>query len=149
MAKYLELMELATQYMQEAKPRMSGPEDVAKFMRPLVQDAKQESFYILLVSAKNDLLDFQCVTVGLVDRSHIHAREVFRRAIIRNACRIMLCHNHPSGDPTPSAPDIECTRNLVNAGKILGIDVIDHVVMGFKTPTRFRDWLSFREENLL
>jgi DNA repair protein RadC len=149
MTKYLEMMEQAAQYMQEAKPRLSGPSDIANFMRPLFLDAKQESFYVLLVSAKNDLLDFQCVTVGLVDRSHIHAREVFRRAIIRNACRIMLSHNHPSGDPTPSAPDIECTRNLVNAGKIIGIDVVDHVVIGFKTPERHRDYLSFREENLL
>jgi DNA repair protein RadC len=149
MTKYLELMELATQYMQEEKPRMSGPADIANFMRPLFQDAKQEMFYVLLVDAKNGLLDFQCATVGLVDRSHIHAREVFRRAIIRNACRIILAHNHPSGDPTPSAPDIECTRNLVNAGKIIGIEIIDHVVVGFKTPTRMQDYISFRETNLL
>jgi DNA repair protein RadC len=172
---YLELMEHAAKYIVKEKPRMHGPEEVAAFLRPLVQGALQEQFYVFLLNAKNGLINFECVTIGLVDRSHIHAREVFRNAIMHCATRILLAHNHPSGDPTPSAPDIECTRNLVNAGKIIGIDVIDHIVVGQKSvkdetknvrpidvmfrvvdtttsvPTfiRPKDWLSFRESNYI
>ena len=146
---YFKMMEEAAKYVCNDKPHMNGPEDIAAFLRPLMQGQTQESFYVLLVNAKNRLLDFKVVTVGTVDAAHIHAREVFRDAIIQNASRIIVSHNHPSGDPTPSGPDIECTRSLVNAGTILGISVMDHVVIGHCTPTRSRDWLSFRESNLM
>lgn len=131
------------------KVRLPGPSDVADLLRDELRGKEKEEFHVLLLDAKNGLLRHEIVTVGLVDRSHIHAREVFRSAIREGCARVLLAHNHPSGDPTPSAPDIECTRNLVNAGKIIGIDVIDHVVIGTRTASRPRDWLSFREANLM
>ena len=146
---YLKMMEEATKYVCNDKPHMNGPEDIAAFLRPLMQGQTQESFYVLLVNAKNCLLDFKRVTVGTVDAAPIHAREIFRDAIIQNASRIIVAHNHPSGDPMPSGPDIECTRKLVNAGVVLGISLMDHVVVGACTPTRSKDWVSFRESNLL
>lgn len=75
--------------------------------------------------------------------------KAFRSAIRESCSRIILVHNHPSGDPTPSAQDIACTRELVSAGKIVGIEVLDHVILGRRTLSRPCDYLSFREENLL
>ena len=129
--------------------RLQGPSDVADLLRDELRGKEKEEFHVFLLDTKNGLLRRELVTVGLLDRSHIHAREVFREAIREGCARLLLAHNHPSGDPTPSAQDIECTRSLVSAGKIVGIDVVDHVVLGTRTLTRPCDWLSFREANLL
>ena len=85
-------------------------------------------------------------TVKFVDSGN---PEAFRQAIRENCSRILLVHHHPSGDPTPSAQDIAATRQLVEAGKIIGIEVLDHVVLGTRTETRLKDFVSFRQENLL
>lgn len=90
----------------------------------------QEAFAVLTLNRKNRLLGRHVVTLGLADASLVHPREVFRQAILDNACSIVLAHNHPSGDPTPSAEDVRITRQLVDAGRIIGIQVIDHVVIG-------------------
>lgn len=134
------------------RPIFHGPEDVAEYMKPVFLGKLQEEFHVILLSAKNHMLSTRMVALGLVDRCHVHAREVFRHAINNSSgavSRIVLTHLHPSGDPTPSAPDIECTRSLVNAGKIIGIDVMDHVIIGERTASRPRYWLSMREENLM
>jgi DNA repair protein RadC len=136
-------------HMSGERPRLEGPAEVAALLRETFRNAKQEVFHALLLDTKHFLIRDEQVTIGLVDRSHVHAREVFRSAIRESCSRIILAHNHPSGDPTPSAQDISCTRNLVAAGKVVGIDVLDHVVIGQRTPTRSRDYMSFREENLL
>lgn len=136
-------------YVADERPMASSPANVADLMRPVLAHRTQEEMHVLLLDAKNRVLAQVLVSIGLVDRSHIHAREVFRRAIQENCARLVICHNHPSGDPCPSAPDIECTRNLVNAGKIIGIEVMDHIVLGVRTASRPRDYISFREENLL
>jgi len=148
-SKFLELMDAASAYITEEKPKSESPEDIARVMRPLTQDLTQESFFIVLLNTKNRILSIEAVTTGLVDRAPIHAREAFRMAIVQNASRIVLVHNHPSGDPTPSTQDIACTRQLVEAGKIIGIEVIDHVVLGEKTESRYKDYISFREEGLI
>ncbi len=129
--------------------RLEAPGDVAAFMRPVFFQKEKEEFHVLLLDPRHNLIRDECVTIGLADRSQVHAREVFRTAIRENACRVILCHNHPSGDPMPSPQDIECTRGLVGAGKLIGIDVIDHIVIGERTPSRPVFWLSFREANLL
>ena len=146
---FVEIMEKARAYVAEEKPKIQGPEDAANVMRPLLHEKPQEEFWVLMLNTKHTVTAMHCVTVGLLDRSQVHAREVFRQAITDNCSRIVLCHNHPSGDPTPSAQDISCTRDLVAAGKIVGIEVLDHVVIGCRTPSRPKDFLSFREENLL
>lgn len=150
MAKdYREIMESAAQYIVQAKPRLDGPAKVADFFRPLLQGKEQEEMWVINMDTKFHPISFYCVSVGLLDRSQIHAREIFRRAIVENACRIVMVHNHPSGDPLPSAQDIECTRSISAAGKIIGIDLSDHIVIGFKTTERPQDHMSLREANLI
>ncbi|MFO7821850.1 MAG: DNA repair protein RadC [Lentisphaeria bacterium] len=130
-------------------PILESPADVANLMREQFRPKKQEEFHALLLDTKHGLLRDECITIGLVDRSQIHAREVFRNAIQECCSRVILTHNHPSGDPTPSPQDIKCTKNLVAAGKIIGIQVLDHVIIGSKTDQRRRDYLSLREEKLM
>ena len=133
----------------EIRPHISAPADAAELLHDRLRLKQQEEFHVLLLDTRNYLLKDECVTIGQVDRSQAHAREVFRSAI-RNTCsRVVLAHNHPSGDPTPSPQDLECTRNLVAAGKVVGIEVMDHVILGERTPARPRYWLSMKEENLL
>lgn len=145
---FLELMEAAKLYVEKEKPMVQAPMDISNIMRPIFLNKEQEEMWVLFLNSKNRLLEMNLITVGLVDRSQVHAREVFRKAIVANCSRIVLAHNHPSGEVNPSAQDIECTRQLVEAGKIIGIDVIDHVVMGKKIEGR-SDFMSFREQNLI
>ena len=108
-----------------------------------------EIFVVLCLNAKNGVLAWHEVTSGLADRTQVHPREVFRLAVLTGASRVLLLHNHPSGDPTPSAQDIAATRQLVEAGNIIGIEVLDHVVVGGVAPTLGRRFVSFRQENLM
>jgi len=139
---------LSNQNMVEV-PRLESPEQVASLMREKFWDKKQEEFHVLLLDTKHGLIRDEVATVGLVDRSQVHAREVFRQAIRENCSRVILTHNHPSGDPTPSDQDVSCTKNLVSAGNIIGIEVLDHVIIGGKNVSRDRDYISLREEKLM
>ena len=130
--------------------RAESPADIAGFLRSLgLQNEEQEHFLTIILDVKHCIKGFFTVSIGLLDRSQVHAREVFRNAILQGASRVILAHNHPSGDPTPSAQDISCTRDIVAAGKVVGIEVLDHVIIGLPSSTRVCDYLSFREENLL
>lgn len=135
--------------LEPATPRLEAPAQVAELMRELFRGKQQEEFHALLINTKHSLIRDVCITVGLLDRSPVHAREVFRPAIRESCSRIILTHNHPSGDPTPSSEDIASTKKLSAAGKIVGIEILDHVIVGAATEARTRDYLSFREENLL
>mgnify|MGYP006281786389 CR=1 FL=1 len=154
-AKAVELraaFSLAKRLQQSIGPeraRIDSPANVADALREIFRGKQQEEFHVLLLDTKNYILKDLCVTIGLLDRSQVHAREVFRQAIRENCSRVVLVHNHPSGDPTPSAQDISCTRNLVSAGNIVGIEVLDHVILGKRTEERPCDFLSFKEQNLL
>lgn len=129
--------------------RVQGPPDVVEFMREKFRGKNQEEFHALLLGAKNHLIRDELVTLGLLDRSHVHAREVFRGAIRESCARILLVHNHPSGDPSPSKADICCTRKLAEAGTLLGIEVVDHIVVARPDLVQARPYLSFREEGLM
>lgn len=96
----------------------------------LISDGKQEEFHIVTLDTKNQVIDTHCITIGTLDASLVHPREVFRAAIKDAASSIILVHNHPSGDPTPSREDIAVTKRLTESGKMIGIDVLDHVVLG-------------------
>ncbi len=133
----------------EDRTRISAPEDVADLMREALRGRPQEEFHVLYLDTKNGVLGTDCITVGLLDRSQVHPREVFRNAVQKSCSRIVLVHNHPSGDPTPSPEDIACTRELVKAGHVVGIEVIDHVVIGRRTATRPQDFASFKSLGLL
>ncbi|MEY4199292.1 MAG: hypothetical protein RLZZ265_1032, partial [Verrucomicrobiota bacterium] len=104
-----------------------------------------EHFLVLLLNTRRRLIRVERISQGTLDAIHVHAREVFKHAISANAAAIVLVHNHPSGDPTPSEADIKVTRDLIRAGQLLKIDVLDHVILGRKTTERERDYASLRE----
>ena len=114
------------------KDRVRSPADVARVCADIGELA-QETFHVLMLNAKNNLINRQMVTIGLADASLVHPREVFRPAIVENASAIVLTHNHPSGDPTPSAEDIRITKQLIESGRLLNIAVQDHVIIGKAT----------------
>jgi DNA repair protein RadC len=137
------------QTMTMKEEHLSEPAGVAAVLRGLcLHEKEQEYFYVFFLDAKNKVKGYSLVTIGLVDQTQVHAREVFRMAILQGCSRIILAHNHPSGDCTPSAKDISCTRGLIEAGKIIGIEVLDHVIIGTPNATG-RDHMSFRQENLI
>ena len=111
------------------------PEDAAKVIRaamaaePLTAGGSKESFWVIHLTIKNKVKSVECCTLGVLDASLIHPREVYRGAIAANAAAIILCHNHPSGDTTPSAEDIRITRQLVEAGRIIDIKIQDHLIV--------------------
>lgn len=147
--RYLKAMQEAAEYAVEARHSVACPGDVAAFLRPLTAELEQEVVYVLLCDARNKLISFYEVSRGTVDSAQVTARDVFREAVRGNASRVVIAHNHPSGDVTPSSHDISLTRQLVDAGHVLGISVLDHVIVGQKTESRDKDWLSFREEGLI
>lgn len=127
--------------------RIRNPADVSVMCRDLA-DLMQESFQILTLDGKQNLIARHMVTLGLIDASLVHPREVFRRAILDGALNIVLVHNHPSGDPTPSAEDVRVTRQLIQAGRIINIGVRDHVIIGRVQQADTKDYLSMRESGL-
>ena len=129
---------------QSAKIQMiMGPEDVARYAMPHYRFEQKEHFAVLLLNTKNHVISMPEVSVGSLSASVVHPREVFRAAIDHAAAAMILLHNHPSGDPTPSREDIAVTERLVKAGKIMDIPVLDHVVLG-------RDrFISLKEKGLL
>jgi DNA repair protein RadC len=107
-----------------------GPADVFRRMGPRLRDLPQEEFHALLLNTRHRVVREVAVTRGILDASLVHPREVFRAAVVEGAAGVILVHNHPSGDPTPSPEDRAVTRQLAEAGRALGIPVLDHVVVG-------------------
>ena len=110
--------------------RVQGPADVFRRLGPALRDRRQEEFWVLYLDTQNRVICERCVTVGLLNSSLVHPREVFAPAIARAAASVVLAHNHPSGDPDPSPEDLEVTWQLVESGRLLGIPVRDHIVIG-------------------
>ena len=117
--------------------KISCAEDVFNHFHQKLKDKKEEHFYILMLNTQNNIIAEQLISKGILDASIIHPREVFRPAI-RNACsKIILIHNHPSGDPTPSPDDIEINKKLKETGEELGIKILDSIIIGNET---FWNW---------
>jgi DNA repair protein RadC len=112
------------------RPRIRLPEDAARFLLPRFGTRPLEAFGILALDTRNRLKRLEVVSTGSLNGSLVHPREVYREAAILRAAAIIAFHNHPSGDPTPSREDRELTRRLCHAGKILGIELLDHVIVG-------------------
>ncbi len=145
-------MELGLQMLEECRVerlQVSRPEDVYACLGTRVAGLEQEIFWVLLLDRKNRLkcepLD---VTSGIVDASLVHPREVFRVAIRGAASAIVLAHNHPSGDPSPSSEDIRITQQLVDAGAVIDIKVMDHVILGHSRSNK-QNYYSLRESGLV
>jgi DNA repair protein RadC len=126
----LELGRRAAAAPQSAPDRIRGPEDVFKRLGPHLRDLPHEEFHALLLTTQHAVIREVLVTRGILDASLIHPRELFREAIAESAGAVILVHNHPSGDPTPSAEDRAVTKQLAQAGRTVGIPVVDHVVVG-------------------
>ena len=112
------------------KIHLSCPQDVADFLMPRLRYAAKEQFVVILLNNKNKVIGTEVVSEGSLSSSIVHPREVYAPAILHHAAAIMVAHNHPSGDPKPSTEDIEVTRMLARSGKVLGIPMIDHVIIG-------------------
>ena len=119
-----------------------SPQDVAGLLMVEMGGLAQEELHVVLLNTKNHPLDIIMVYRGTLNSSAVRVAEVFREAVRRNAASIIIAHNHPSGDPTPSPEDVAVTREIVAAGKLLGVEVLDHLVVGKAR------WVSLRERRL-
>ena len=117
------------QERREESPVLDNPATVVSFMRETSRLLNVESFQALLLNTRKRLIRAEEISHGTLDTILVHPREVFRQAIAANAAGIVLVHNHPSGDPTPSEADIKVTRDLIRAGQLLKIEVLDHIVI--------------------
>lgn len=135
----LELGRRGAQEVRMEDGRVSSPRDVYRRFELKLRDLRQEEFHILLLNSQNAVISDVMITRGILDASVIHPREVFAPALAEAAAAVILVHNHPSGDPTPSPADREVTRQLVNAGRVLGVPVRDHVVVGNGRYSSFLD----------
>lgn len=121
----------------------SSPQEVAAYLREEMRYYKKEYFKIMLLNTKNQVISLEDVSVGSLNSSIVHPREIFNPAVKKSAASVILVHNHPSGDPSPSREDLEVTKRLVEAGKIMGIKILDHIVIGENS------YFSFKEKGLL
>ena len=110
--------------------KISSPEEVYRLLYPGMQETKREMFIELCLDTKNQVIRQETISIGSLNANVVHPREVFKTAIRESAAHIIVAHNHPSGDPTPSREDIEITKKLVETGNIMGISVLDHVIIG-------------------
>jgi DNA repair protein RadC len=126
-------------------PVLDCPERIADLLREDNRFFEVEHFQVLLLNTRRRLIRAERISQGTLDTILVHPREVFKLAIGANASAIVLVHNHPSGDPTPSEADIKVTRDLIRAGQLLKIEVLDHIILGRRTSDRPHDYASLRE----
>jgi len=132
--------------LQDESPVLDNPENVVALLRAKNLVKNVETLQVLLLNTRRRLIRIaEDITEGTIDTLLVHPREVFKSAIAANAAAVVLAHNHPSGDPTPSEADIKVTCDLIRAGQLLKIDVLDHVIIGRATPERPKDYVSLRE----
>lgn len=123
-------------------PPVKTPDEVVNLVKRSLRDKKKEHFLVLLLDTRSQLIKSAEVSVGSLDSSIVHPREVFKEALSASAASVIFVHNHPSGDPEPSADDIKLTQRLAQAGEIMGIEVLDHIIIGNKK------YLSLKREGL-
>ena len=141
----LAAVELGSRLFKEKTEKeiyINSPEDIVKELAH-IRENKKENFVALYLDARNKLIYKETISIGSLNANLVHPREVFEPAVRHLAAQIVLAHNHPSGDPEPSEDDLEITKRLTESGKILGIEVVDHIII---TKTGFT---SFKEKNLL
>ena len=127
-----------------ARPRFSCPRDAAQYLEGILSHESVEVFLILCLTTKHSPIAYHEVSRGTLDATLVHPREIFKVAFLANAACLILAHNHPSGDPTPSSEDLTLTKTLAEAGSLLGVKIIDHIIIG-----RDGRYHSFRERGLL
>lgn len=135
-------LELGKRRSSHIKAPVKRPDDIIPFVRNYAVSMK-EHFLVVTLSGSHEIINIHVVSVGTLNRSIVHPREVFSVAIKENAAAIILCHNHPSGNLAPSHEDIETTKTLVSASMIMGIEIIDHIIVDCES------YFSFREHKIL
>ncbi len=121
------------------KQAINSSKDAIHLLAPDMENLDKEHFIVLLLDTRHNLIKKERIFIGTLDNSMIHPREIFKPAIIESAAAIIIAHNHPSGDPSPSNDDIEVTKKLKQAGTLLGIEVLDHIIIGNKSSYSFID----------
>jgi DNA repair protein RadC len=146
-------MELAQRLTRESvgeSPLVTTPEQAAAVLRERARVLQHEVFWALMLDTKNRLIgEPKQISQGTLNSSLVHPRELFKKAVEHSCAAIILAHNHPSGDPTPSSEDIKVTKQLIGAGEVMGIKVLDHIVIGHRTHHNSTDFLSLREAGLV
>lgn len=147
-------LELARRVADEARDERGAfirtPDDAAGIMRELARGLDHERFWVLNLDTRNRLKGVpREISRGILDSSLVHPREVFKPAIQSGCASVVLVHNHPSGDPAPSSEDIKLTRQLIQTGQVVGIKVLDHVIVGRRSASGQRDFLSLREGSMV
>lgn len=145
-ARLLAALELGRRLAHERRPSrclMAAPEDVVRLLADRVRDLDVEEFRVLALSGRRELLREVLVSRGVLNGALVHPREVFRPAIVEAAAGIIVVHNHPSGDPTPSPEDLAITRQLAGCGQLLGIPLLDHLIVGADR------WVSLKAQGAL
>ena len=146
-------MELAQRLTRESvgeSPIVTTPEQAAAVLRERARILQHEVFWALMLDTKNRLIgEPKQISQGTLNSSLVHPRELFKKAIEHSCAAMILAHNHPSGDPTPSSEDIKVTKQLIGAGEVMGIRVLDHIVIGHRKYHNSTDFLSLREAGLV
>lgn len=135
-------IELGKRFGRTAQPdtvTIRSPQDVSRLMMEELRYLQKEHFVCLFLNTKNHVVGQETLSIGSLNASIVHPREVFLAAIKRSSASIICVHNHPSGDPTPSPEDIEITRRLVEAGALIGIEVLDHIIIGDLTSVSLKE----------
>jgi len=132
----------------DPKAKIHTPEEVAEIFRSILKsenevDQQKEHFWVVGLNTKNRILYLELVSLGCLDSSIVHPREVFRSAIFKGVANLIFCHNHPSGEADPSEPDITVTQTLKKGGELLGIKILDHIIIGENS------LYSFKSEGLI
>ena len=140
---FQELLKISLREKIPKKITLGSPKEVVDYLREKIGKEKKEYFLILSLDARSNLINIKTISIGSLDANIVHPREVFKKAIECSAASVILVHNHPSGDPDPSEDDINITKRLAEAGKLLGINVVDHIIV---TKNGF---LSFKDKKLI
>lgn len=126
-----------------SQKQITSPEDLAEIFIPILRDEIKEKFIVVCLNSANKIIKYEIITIGILNKSLIHSREIFKVAIENNSANIVLIHNHPSHNINPSQDDINITKRIIEAGKILDILVFDHIIIGGNS------FYSFKSQNII
>lgn len=139
----VEIAKRLSSYKMKRQMKIKKPSDLNRYLKDELRNLKKEKFMVILLNVKNEVISKNTISIGNLDTSIVHPREVFNIAIKKSAASMILVHNHPSGDPTPSTNDKNITNRLLEVGKIVGIDILDHLIFGDNC------FYSFKEHELI
>ena len=125
----------------DVRKKIQSPNDIFNIAQNVIHanEYTEENLWLITLDTKNNITGIFTVSTGSLNSTIVHPREIFKRAVLQNAASIIICHNHPSGDPAPSQEDINITKRIYDAGKILGIELLDHIIIGDNKYTSLKE----------